>query len=125
MTTKEKIAIMQAYEDGKAIQYLYYGVWTDIDVPCWNWAKCQYRVKPEPKLRPYKDAAEFLQAQKEHGMYLTKDGKSYYIPIQVYTCCAGDICVQIFKSDYIVETAVELCNNWKWQDGTPCGIMEE
>lgn len=58
MTTKEKIAVMQAYEDGKTIQFYSYGEWEDIDVPAWNWASVDYRVKPESKLRPYKDATE-------------------------------------------------------------------
>ncbi len=52
-TTQEKIAIMQAYVDGKTIQYdnntgHMYG-WTDLKTPNWNWDLCDYRIKPEPR----------------------------------------------------------------------------
>ena len=54
MTTKEMIAIMQASEDGKEIEYSarwgsLAGKWTKVDVPGWDWLSCTYRVKPEPK----------------------------------------------------------------------------
>ena len=54
MTTKEKIAVMQAYEKGKQIQYrgkhntLVEDDWEDTCfTPDWNWAVFDYRIKPE------------------------------------------------------------------------------
>ena len=50
MTTKEKIEIMQAYLEGKTIQYKdfrkYPFVWTDIEghEPAWSWCDTDYRV---------------------------------------------------------------------------------
>jgi len=54
MNTKEKIKIMQAYDDGKEIECSYKkkNDW-DINMsPSWNWADFDYRIKPEPKKRP-------------------------------------------------------------------------
>jgi hypothetical protein len=51
MTTKEKIAVMQAYLDGRTIQ-LYGTRWYDFKLdeePDWNWGQTNYRVKPEPR----------------------------------------------------------------------------
>ena len=52
-STKEKIAIMQAYEDGKKIQGRDpetedWFDWTGKNEPSWDWRSGDYRVKPEP-----------------------------------------------------------------------------
>ena len=51
MSTVEKIAIMQAYVDGKTIEYFYKEgkIWDECSFPSWNWLAFNYRVKPEPK----------------------------------------------------------------------------
>ena len=51
-TTAEKIAVMQAAIDGKAIEYRPpdYKDWHTLTHPSWNWERCEYRVKPEPKV---------------------------------------------------------------------------
>lgn len=48
-TTAEKIAVMQAHEDGKKVQMLLAGGWSTIDGPVWNWEARDYRIKPEPR----------------------------------------------------------------------------
>lgn len=53
MNTKEKIEVMQAYEDGKPIEWKRpgFGDWmalTPSRNPNWNWSKETYRIKPEP-----------------------------------------------------------------------------
>jgi len=50
-TTAEKIAVMQAFEAGKAIEHTVKGKslpWLDTDEPWWDWVSYEYRVKPEP-----------------------------------------------------------------------------
>lgn len=51
-TTKKKIEIMQAFEDGKKIECRSSGLewkeWILLQEPTWNWAECDYRVKEEP-----------------------------------------------------------------------------
>lgn len=54
-TTAEKIAVMQAYEDGKTVLTKQYSMikWSPMsgykDEPYWNWQVNDYKVKPEPK----------------------------------------------------------------------------
>lgn len=58
MNTQEKIAVMQAYLDGKAIQFFEEcdGKWYHItSAPSWNWSLVTYRIAP-PKLVPHKHA---------------------------------------------------------------------
>jgi hypothetical protein len=49
--TAEKIAVMQAFLDGKKIEATERragGGWNPLPVPCWNWDDFVYRVKKEP-----------------------------------------------------------------------------
>lgn len=55
-TTKEKIDIMQAYEDGRIIEYRIlneingeFRIWDLSDDPIWNWSDFEYRIKEEHK----------------------------------------------------------------------------
>lgn len=52
-TTKEKIEIMQAYEDGREIEYQNLSLvenfpWITTTSPNWNWNTIDYRIA-EPK----------------------------------------------------------------------------
>ena len=62
--TKEAIAIMQAWVDGKTIQYRNKAddsVWDDvIGTPIWSWTNTQYRVKPTVIYRPYSSEVECM-----------------------------------------------------------------
>lgn len=57
MTTKEMIAVMQASEEGKTIEYRISRIsdpaakdeWDENQAPAWNWSEYDYRVKPEPR----------------------------------------------------------------------------
>lgn len=43
--TKEAIKVMQAYVDGKSIEYTQCGIWHPTEDPIWNWSYISYRVK--------------------------------------------------------------------------------
>jgi hypothetical protein len=48
--TKQAIAVMQGFIDGKTIQYSPYdnGEWKNVSrTPCWEWHRYNYRLKPE------------------------------------------------------------------------------
>lgn len=53
MTTKEKIEVMQAYENGEQIEGTpkYTNEWCELDEPVWDWDSCDYRIKPKPLTR--------------------------------------------------------------------------
>jgi hypothetical protein len=52
--TKEAIAVMQAFVDGKEVQCLAPNKeWMAIDYPSWNFTSYTYRIKPTAKLRPW------------------------------------------------------------------------
>jgi hypothetical protein len=53
MKTEEKIAVMQAFIDGKKIElrHCHRTDWIDLKgFPGWNWEHWEYRIKAEPKV---------------------------------------------------------------------------
>jgi hypothetical protein len=52
--TKEAIAVMQAFVDGKEVQCLAHNKeWITTDQPAWNFPSYIYRIKPTATLRPW------------------------------------------------------------------------
>jgi hypothetical protein len=60
--TKEAIRVMQAYVDGKEVEYLgkkwdskelFKQDWCYTHSPLWNWEHYDYRIKPTATLRPW------------------------------------------------------------------------
>lgn len=123
-TTKEMIEVMRAYDMGEQIQILNIeGNWEDKDSPVWNWAKCDYRVKPKTKYIPFDTPEEFLAAQREHG-------GGELISIEDETMETHDVSVMLdgnvyehIKGDclFIGNLGDLLLEDYKFVDGTPCG----
>lgn len=139
MTTKEMIEVMQAYERGEQIEYREaYGSisnkdewddsWYEVDEPIWNWVDWDYRVKPKPTYRPYKNADEFLSAQKEHGMYLHHDDFPRWFQLPLFVTDKAVTLSEVHNDNIFYEreiTLLRLFREFEWQDGTPCGVKEE
>lgn len=75
MNRKEAIElspIIQAFAEGKPIQYRIKGNetanWNDIDKNYHEFSphSFEYRIKPEPKYRPFRDAEECLKEMSKH-----------------------------------------------------------
>lgn len=121
--------VFKAYSEGKTIQIKRCGrqTWSDIAYPnaCWYIDKYEFRIKPEPKYRPYKNAEEFLKGQKEHGdMLYNRVNGEYHHPVQVRN---GGINV-MYENNTTYHTFAELLKssyNYTWQDGAKCGIIED
>lgn len=119
---KELLPIIQAFAEGKTIlvqddiDWCYLGNESDF-----NLNPQRYRIKPEPKYRPFKDAEECWQEMQKHQPFgWVKD--------------ASVMCnvVSISKDGVIAHNGVG--NSWydfersfklTFADGTPFGIREE
>lgn len=116
--TKEKIKVMQAFVDGKAIQYWdsFSNKWVD-DVegePIWNWRTSEFRIKPETKIRPY-TFEEMCEAVKKHGILVREKNRN-----EVWTICSFDN--ELVNSSFNYFEMMEFV--W-FDDDSPCGIVEE
>ena len=56
MTLQEMINVIQAYKDGKQIESKIkaYDLWVPVDIPSWNFAVQDYRIKPKQTKELYK-----------------------------------------------------------------------
>lgn len=109
---KKLLPIIKAYSEGKEIEFLNLGSkWKLLTDPDFDGEPFQYRIKSEPKYRPFKDVEECFNEMGKHqpfGYMKYKDRNSYF-PISF-----GD------NSDFVY-----LFENIIFVDGTPFGIKEE
>ena len=117
--TRDAVKVMEAYANGKKIQYKEISEWLDTSLPIFNWAKYKYRVKPEPKYRPFKNQEECWNEMHKHPDFGWATDGYYKSTISV-------------KSDSIVVTISSLeydfgkaYIHFTFADGTPFGIKEK
>ena len=124
---KEWLPIIQAFAEGKTIEYSNQGEpWVETDRPLWR-SNCKYRIKPEPKYRPFKTQEECLEEMHKHPDFGWIKGKvtgEYKQVIRVF----GDGIELIFNisynspADYSPEM---MFDSYTFTDGIPFGIKEE
>ncbi len=74
MNTKEKIKVMQHFEDGGKIQKTSrnkdnWNDWEFVHAPAWSWNMWTYRIKPKPVELLY----EFIYWQRKNNSFRTND----------------------------------------------------
>lgn len=122
MTTEEKIAVMQAFVEGKEIEVAAQSdlsCWIPVEIPAWNWEECVYRIKqepPKPKVRPYKDAEELMAYINVHGSWF-KDKEGNYYTIGIIASRNGELLINGNKQYWYLE-------NVTFADGAPFGVEE-
>lgn len=112
---KKFYPILQAFAEGEAIECRkgtsVPNNWTEIkEIEFWN--NTEYRVKPEPKYRPFKDAKECWAEMQKHQPF----GWTKLIGAIEYSLIT-DVNDTINYSGAIEE--------YTFADGTPFGVKEE
>ena len=118
---KELLPIIQAYSEGKTIEYLIDGKWIELKDPVFNYNASVYRVKPEQMYRPFQNVEECWEEMKKHEPFgwLTNDSGTYFMMDFV-----GDTDISIPNAAIIgFDKALNL--GQKFADGTPFGVKEE
>lgn len=137
-TTKEKIKVMQAYEDGKAIQARSGSAieWFDIKAPSWIWGVYDYRIAPESKVptyRPYESVAEMLCDYKRRVCKINNQPKNTMPLIWLKYIEHDEIKRLVIGFDMNDNQVLlniwcdmsYLYRNYQYLDGTPCGKLVE
>lgn len=120
---KELLPIIQAYAEGKDIQWRNHCKnWIDIDERdglITEFPLSDYRIKPEPKYRPFKTQEECWQEMLKHqpfGWVRSTMSDNLYI-------------IEYISDDIDYNRTFASYNEafeWvKFADGTPFGVMEE
>ena len=115
---------MQAFAEGKTLQYRVNredNEWKDIDNPTFNGAPSEYRVKPEPTYRPFKDNEECWNEMMKHQPvgWVKHHNTICIIQGVLYN---GII---YFNMQGLRSLKFEDFEDIKFADGTPFGIKEE
>lgn len=120
----ELLPIIQAFAEGKAIQLKTVDKgWQDIHSASFDSNPKNYRIKPEPKYRPFKDAEECCQEMMKHQPFgwITSQGAFFYIIyIEDKLFGYGSACGTILHSEFN-----DVLKSFTFADGTPFGIKEE
>ena len=124
---KELLPIIQAYAEGKAIESRCIkgdkSLWYDDEDPSFD-NDLEYRIKPEPKYRPFKNAEECWQEMLKHQPFGWIKPKS------------DDVIGKFMLIDSLMDKVVtvrtnvrfkyhELLEHYTFADGTPFGVKEE
>ena len=123
---KSFLPILQAFADGKEIECNEEDKWYKVLEICNEMNPQDYRIKPEPKYRHFKDAEECWQEMQKHqpfGWVKSTDNKDSEVFIH---------CTAITKEDGILTGIDEIpfpyygmFNNYTFADGTPFGVKVE
>lgn len=108
--TKELLPIITAFAEGKEIQFFHCGVWSDLLSPKFDKEPYLYRIKPEPKYRPFKSVEECWNEMQKHQPFGWLKSKT---SLQLNTYEISEY------SDW-----ERRFNNYTFADGTPYGIKE-
>ena len=121
---KELLPIMQAFAEGDEIQYRNnYNEWIDVKTGeglCFTRPSSCYRIKPEPKYRPFKSQEECWQEMLNHqpfGWIKAPNGELFCVD-KVF-----DEGVVYKHSSCRFEEYLE--GNYTFADGIPFGIKED
>lgn len=121
---KELLPIIQAFAEGKTVQYKIEGEWIQTNVPSFNPYLWEYRIKPEPKYRSFKDAEECWQEMQKHqpfGWIKDKINNQYH---NILSIDDYGITPNLFDENPQRKYKDTISQNFLFADGTPFGIKE-
>ena len=128
--TRDAIKVMEAYANGKKIQYLdNNNKWIDAHNPVFDWYNCAYRIKPEPKYRPFETQEECWEEMLKHQPFgwvkSKKSGHHFSIGSVLWDKEFDDVFVTFACDGMLGRSSKSMFEDFTFDDGTPFGIREE
>ena len=124
---KALLPIIQAYAEGKAIESRCIkgdtSLWYDDEDPSFD-NDLEYRIKPEPRYRPFKDAEEcWNEMQKHHPFgWIKPKGDDTISKFMLIDSLMDEV---VTVRTNIRFNYQELLEHYTFADRTPLGIIEE
>ena len=124
---KEYLPIIKAFAEGKKIETRYdiYD-WTETEVLHLE-SNNEYRIKPEPKYRPFKTAEECWNEMLKHepfGFLSDTDEHDYFNICRVFEE-KGKPKITFASNPYSDFDTTKVFDKYQFADGTPFGVKEE
>lgn len=125
---KELLPIIQAYAEGKSIEFSSITdvskAWREVaDFPLGMIDKFKFRIKPEPKYRPFANAEECWQEMLRHEPFGWIKGKEGWQHSLITSIVADEEDVSINGINGFVLD--EIMEHYTFSDGTPFGVKVE
>lgn len=129
---KELLPIMQAFAEGKAIQFrCKSGEWVEIrnDEIDFALSPNDYRIKPTTKYRPFKSQEECWNEMLKHNPFgwIKSKGKGYFhlIGLVQWASELEDVMIVFATSEQLARSSRSLFEDFTFADGAPFGVKEE
>lgn len=120
------LPIIKAFSEGKEIQYKENGRWYSAEAIAFFDETQEFRIKPEPTYRPFKDAEECWQEMLKHQPFgwiiSTNTERSKMIDVFDGSEDANDLPISINGSWWKLAQVFE---KFTFTDGTPFGMKVE
>ena len=125
---KQLLPIIQAYAEGKSIEFSSITdvskAWREVtDFPLGMIDNFKFRVKPEPKYRPFANAEECWQEMLRHEPFGWIKGKEGWHHSLITSIVADEEDVSINGINGFVLD--EIMEHYTFSDGTPFGVKVE
>ena len=128
---KEILPIIQAYAEGEIIQYKnLLDEWTDIkenEEVNFISSPSNYRIKPKPKYRPFKNQEECWEEMLKHQPFgwLKSIRKQEKVHIGRVFEVKDSLLITLSINEGLNTNSSYFFNEYTFADGTPFGIKEE
>lgn len=121
--------VMEAYADGKKVQKQdINGLWIDCDNPMFDWASFNYRIKAEPKYRPFKTQEECWQEMHRHpdfGWVIELNSQEYLHIVRLsHSEITKRFCITFSCDEGYNKPFDKMLSDYTFTDGEPFGIKE-
>ena len=125
---KELLPIIQAWAEGKNIQFLSDGEWHDINQADFTCYPDKYRIKPEPKYRPFESQEECWNEMLKHqpfGWLIEKVNKKEMVHIGRIYDIPNNAFITLSIDGGHNYSSGHFFRTYTFADGTPFGIKLE
>ena len=128
---KELLPIIRAFAEGKAIEIYNNTEWQDLIIESIKF-DCKpscYRIKPEPRYRPFKTKEECWNEMQNHQPFgwlkSKKNGRFHCIGEVSWSDEFETVHIALSTCESLSRSANSMFDEYTFADGAPFGVMEE